>query len=61
LTYSGIEIFSFKENKFDKIKRKSFKKLTQKEALCLVNDVIFIADEKYKSIFVAKLYKLKIK
>jgi hypothetical protein len=60
MTYSGIEIYSSKENNFVKIKRKSFKKLTQKEALCLVNDVIFIADEKYKSIYDAKLYKLKI-
>lgn len=59
LTYSGIEVFSYTEDKFHKIKRKSFNKLTQKEALCVINDEIFIADEKFKSIFEAKLYRLK--
>jgi len=64
LTYSGIEVFEFGENKFlpfTKTNRKSFPKLTQKEALCVYKNHIYLADEKVKSIFDAKLYKLKIK
>jgi hypothetical protein len=64
LTYSGIEVFEFGENKFLKftnLYRNSFLKLTQKEALCVHKNYIYLADEKVKSVFDAKLYKLKIK
>jgi hypothetical protein len=61
LTYSGIEIILFSDNKFKKLNRISFKNLTQKEALCVIDNHIYIADEKYKTLFDAKLYKIKLK
>lgn len=64
LTYSGLEVFEFGKNnfiKFQKVDRNSFPKLTQKEGLCVYKNHIYLADEKFKSVLDAKLYKLKIK
>lgn len=61
LTYSGIEVFSFSDDKFVKEKRIKFKILTQKEALCKKNNDLYLADEKVKSVLDAKLYKLILK
>jgi hypothetical protein len=61
LTYSGIEIFEISGNNFLKIKRKSFKKLTQKEAICYKNKSVFIADERFRNLLNAKFYKLHIR
>jgi hypothetical protein len=60
LTYSGIDVFKVEGTNFLKIKRKTFKKLTQKEALCVKNKSIFLADESYRNLLKAKFYKLEI-
>lgn len=60
LTYSGIEIFELSGNNFLKIKRKSFKKLTQKESICYKNKFVYIADERFRNLLKAKFYKLNI-
>lgn len=61
LTYTGLEIFSLSSDKFTKIERISFPKLTQKESVCVFKNHIYLADEKVKSVFDAKLYKVKLR
>jgi hypothetical protein len=60
LTYSGIEILSFKQGKFEKIKRISFLKLTQKEAIEISNEYIYLADEKKGKLLKNKFYRIKL-
>ncbi|MES2588477.1 MAG: hypothetical protein V4622_05800 [Bacteroidota bacterium] len=61
LTYSGLEIFSFKDDTFTKKDRISFVKLTQKEAMTIRKKKVYIADEKKGKAFPASLYKMKLK
>jgi len=66
LTYSGIEVFSLNKNPgiqetFSHEKRISFLKLTQKEALTVNKDFIYIADEHNKTLGGKNLYKLQNK
>lgn len=61
LTYSGIEIFKMEEKNFVKQKRISFFNLTQKEALAIRKNIIYIADEKTRKKNRARLYKIKLK
>lgn len=61
LTYSGVEVFELAKGIFTKKERISFSKWTQKEALCVNGNTLFIADEKVKSIFATKLYQFRLK
>ncbi len=61
-TYSFIYIFSLKENKWKKEKKISYKRLTQKESLVVMNNQeIIVADEKSKLGVGQNLYKIILK